>query len=169
MCVRSWLDRQFPGRWIGRRGPLEWPPRSPNLTSTLFLLVGGIWRSWCTSWKYSYLKERNRDECARITPDMLKGFRHEWERLIRMCYKCNGPHIEHVLLIKRPFSPIYLDSWITLYIYHNKQPSWYKRHWYLYKRQRIFFCRVWAEILTVIEMGRRFRSDVPKVLVSLQR
>ena len=113
MCVRSWLDRQFPGRWIGRRGPLEWPPRSPDLTSTLFLLVGGIWRSWCTSWKYSYLKERNRDECARITPDMLKGFRHEWERLIRMCYKCNGPHIEHVLLIKRPFSPIYLDSWIT--------------------------------------------------------
>ena len=25
------LDKHFAGRWIGRRGPTEWPPRSPNL------------------------------------------------------------------------------------------------------------------------------------------
>jgi hypothetical protein len=26
------LDVKFPGRWIGRGGPIAWPPRSPDLT-----------------------------------------------------------------------------------------------------------------------------------------
>ena len=30
--VREFLDTQFPGRWIGRVGPTQWPPRSPDLT-----------------------------------------------------------------------------------------------------------------------------------------
>lgn len=38
--VRAWLDQHFPGRWIGRRGPLEWPPRSPDLAPCDFFLWG---------------------------------------------------------------------------------------------------------------------------------
>jgi len=30
--VRKILDTQLTGRWIGRRGPTEWPARSPDLT-----------------------------------------------------------------------------------------------------------------------------------------
>jgi len=30
--VRQYLNKVFPGRWIGRRGHLEWPARSPDLT-----------------------------------------------------------------------------------------------------------------------------------------
>lgn len=30
--VRAYLDELLPERWIGRRGPVEWPPRSPDLT-----------------------------------------------------------------------------------------------------------------------------------------
>ena len=30
--VLRWLDRQFTGHWIGRRGPVDWPPSSPDLT-----------------------------------------------------------------------------------------------------------------------------------------
>lgn len=30
--VRTFLDETFPNRWIGRRGPIEWPARSPDLT-----------------------------------------------------------------------------------------------------------------------------------------
>ena len=30
--VRNYLNETFPGRWIGRRGSIEWPPRSPDLT-----------------------------------------------------------------------------------------------------------------------------------------
>lgn len=32
MPVRNWLNERFPGKWIGRRGAIEWPPRSPDLT-----------------------------------------------------------------------------------------------------------------------------------------
>jgi len=27
ISVRAWLNNHFSGRWIGRRGPTEWPPR----------------------------------------------------------------------------------------------------------------------------------------------
>jgi len=40
--VRSWLDGKFPERWIGRGGPVAWPPRSPDLTPPDFFLWGYI-------------------------------------------------------------------------------------------------------------------------------
>ena len=40
--VRELLDTEFPGRWIGRRGAIEWPPRLPDLTPMNFLLWGFI-------------------------------------------------------------------------------------------------------------------------------
>jgi hypothetical protein len=30
--VRAYLDENLPGQWIGRRGAVEFPPRSPDLT-----------------------------------------------------------------------------------------------------------------------------------------
>ena len=33
LLVRVWLGKGFPRRWIGRRGPTEWPYRSRSLTS----------------------------------------------------------------------------------------------------------------------------------------
>ena len=40
IVVRNWLDEKFPQRWIGRRGPIEWPARSPDLTPCDFFLWG---------------------------------------------------------------------------------------------------------------------------------
>jgi hypothetical protein len=36
--VREWVEQKFPGRWIGRRGPIEWPARSPDLSPMDFFL-----------------------------------------------------------------------------------------------------------------------------------
>ena len=36
--VREWLNEHFPGRWLARRGPHEWPARSPDLTPCDFFL-----------------------------------------------------------------------------------------------------------------------------------
>jgi hypothetical protein len=36
--VKTFLGQQFPGIWIGRRGPIAWPPRSPDLTPLDFFL-----------------------------------------------------------------------------------------------------------------------------------
>jgi len=30
--VREYLDESFPNHWLGRGGPVAWPPRSPDLT-----------------------------------------------------------------------------------------------------------------------------------------
>jgi hypothetical protein len=40
--VRIWLDEWFPNMWFGRRGPIEWPARSPDLTPADFFLWGHL-------------------------------------------------------------------------------------------------------------------------------
>lgn len=40
VTARTWLDEKFPGRWIGRRGPFDWPARSPDLSPCDFFLWG---------------------------------------------------------------------------------------------------------------------------------
>ncbi|KAJ4447231.1 hypothetical protein ANN_09235 [Periplaneta americana] len=36
--ARRYLDRRFPDRWIGRGGPIAWPPRSPDRNPLDFYL-----------------------------------------------------------------------------------------------------------------------------------
>lgn len=38
--VRAYLNTVFPGRWIGRRGAIEWPARSPDMTPLDYFLWG---------------------------------------------------------------------------------------------------------------------------------
>ena len=41
VSVRRYLDEKFQDRWIGRRGPVEWAPRSPNLCTTDYFFNSG--------------------------------------------------------------------------------------------------------------------------------
>jgi len=38
--VREYLNESFPNRWLGRGGPVAWPPRSPDLSSVDYYLWG---------------------------------------------------------------------------------------------------------------------------------
>lgn len=40
LAVRNYLDEIFKQKWIGRRGPIEFPPRSPDLTPMDFSVWG---------------------------------------------------------------------------------------------------------------------------------
>ncbi|GBM23804.1 hypothetical protein AVEN_91142-1 [Araneus ventricosus] len=40
--VRNYLNATFGARWIGRGGPVPWPPRSPDLSSLDYLLWGHL-------------------------------------------------------------------------------------------------------------------------------
>ena len=45
VVVREWLNADFPGRWMARRGPHDWPVRIPDLTPSdvfLWVLVEGV-------------------------------------------------------------------------------------------------------------------------------
>jgi hypothetical protein len=40
LIVRKYLERTFNHRWMDTHGPLQWPPRSPDLTPLDFFVWG---------------------------------------------------------------------------------------------------------------------------------
>jgi len=66
---------QFQGHWIGRCGPVEWPPRSPDFNPLDFDMKGNLRTMVLYQAKIqntNHLKEHIRDVCARITQDVFK-------------------------------------------------------------------------------------------------
>ena len=63
---------KFPGRWIGRCGPFDWPARSPDLTPCDFFLwkylKDIVFKESCTS--FIQLQNRIQEACAGITKAM---------------------------------------------------------------------------------------------------
>lgn len=95
--VREWLNDHFPNRWIGRGSPLiEWPPRSPDLTSLDFFLWGFL-----TQKVYKH-RPRNREElcarirqaCEEITPQQLRNVTENIRKRYDKCVQLNGGLVE---------------------------------------------------------------------------
>ncbi|KAJ4435403.1 hypothetical protein ANN_18018 [Periplaneta americana] len=86
--ARRYLERRFPDRWIGRGGPIAWPPRSPDLNPLDFYLWGRL-KSLVYSSPVPDLESlRNRivacSEDIRNTPGV-------WDRVRRsMRHRCRG-------------------------------------------------------------------------------
>ena len=72
--VREWLDEKFPNRWIGRRGPFNWPARSPDLTPCDFFLWGYlkglVFQTPLTT--IMELEERIKEACEEVTEEMCR-------------------------------------------------------------------------------------------------
>lgn len=99
VSVRAWLDQQFPNRWIGRGGPIEWPARSPDLSPLDFYLWGHL-KSLVYAKKIrnlDHLQERIVDACGRISSDVLNSVHIDWENRLKLCVQQNGSHIEHIM------------------------------------------------------------------------
>ncbi|KAI2652616.1 Transposable element Tc3 transposase [Labeo rohita] len=97
--VRAFLDEQFPEKWIGRRGPVEWPPRSPDLTPLDFYLWGHL-KAIVYGVKIQdvqHLKLRILEACAGISPAVLLSVCEEWEKRVALTIQHNGQHTEHIL------------------------------------------------------------------------
>lgn len=97
--VRAFLNQTFPERWIGRRGAVEWPARSPDLTPLDFFFWGFL------KTKVYETRPQNLDElrmrienaCRLVTPEMLENVRHAFESRLYFCQEVNGGHFEHLL------------------------------------------------------------------------
>ncbi|EZA60094.1 hypothetical protein X777_13919 [Ooceraea biroi] len=96
--VRNWLDEHYAHRWIGRGGPVFWPPRSPDLTPLDFYL-------WATLKNKVYSTEviSLEDLKQRITnsvTEMQQNFqecRTVTNSVLRRCLACidvQGQHFE---------------------------------------------------------------------------
>lgn len=86
--MREWLNRQFPERWIGRYGPIPWPPRSPDLTIMDFYLWG-----YLTQKVYASHLEPDLDNLKiRITEAIqaipLQEIRNAYKAFIKKVQRC---------------------------------------------------------------------------------
>ena len=83
----------------GRRGPVEWPPRSPDLSPLDFYL----WRHLkfmvyqVKIQDINHLKERITDAIRSIPSNVLMRVHQQWETRVNMCFENNGNHIEHII------------------------------------------------------------------------
>ena len=97
--VREWLNVNFPYKWIGRRGPVEWAPRSPDLNPLDFAFWGYL-KAQVYKVKIRdlhHLQERIESECRNIDPDMLHRVVGNMNLRLQKCIELGGQHIEHVL------------------------------------------------------------------------
>lgn len=94
--VRTWLDRKFPQRWIGRRGPMEWPPRSPDLTVCDYFLWGylkeQVYRTNPTS--LGDLRNRIQQCVTEIPKDMITRACHSAYERFKQCISLEGKQLK---------------------------------------------------------------------------
>jgi hypothetical protein len=92
VSVRNWLDEKFAGRWLGRRGPIEWPARSPDLTPCDFFLWGYlkdiVYRDRPAT--IEQLRERITQACAEIPADMCAKACENVAERYRRCIDAGG-------------------------------------------------------------------------------
>jgi hypothetical protein len=99
--VRNYLDNEYPGRWIGRSGPIQWPPRSPDLTPLDFYLWGEVKRR---------VYEQVSDTIAELRLKIISAFdevkadefvlrrvKRNHIRRAQLCLELGGEHFEHLL------------------------------------------------------------------------
>jgi hypothetical protein len=97
--VRRFLNDTFPRKWIGRRGAIEWPPRSPDLNPLDYFFWGHL-KNLVFATKPTNLNElRNRilDTVASITPENLQNVRRNFYERLAHCQTVHGRQFEHLL------------------------------------------------------------------------
>lgn len=99
--VRDYLNRRFRNKWIGRDGPIAWPPRSPDLNPIDFF-VWGYYKEivYATEARNVDDMQRKINEAERIIKDNRMAFRQLKDNFFRRCRICienEGRHFENFL------------------------------------------------------------------------
>lgn len=97
--VRNYLDLVFPNRWIGRLGPIAWPPRSPDLTPLDFFLWGFLKdRVFRTSPEtLQEMEDKIMENCLIPDENMFARVRHSFGQRILWCMHEGGKQFEQFL------------------------------------------------------------------------
>ena len=95
----AYLVENLLGQWIGRRGAVEFPPRSPDLTPLDFYLWGTLkdavyHRKLAT---LAVLQEEIETTCTAIKVDTLINVAQAVVRRNQKCLDADGNHSEHLL------------------------------------------------------------------------
>ena len=95
--VRSFLDEVLPNRWIGRRGFVEYPPRSPDLTPLDFFLWGYLKdKVYATKpATVTELREAIEHECVQIPRELFHDVCDSIAWRCQQCLDQNGRQFEN--------------------------------------------------------------------------
>lgn len=96
--TRQFLNERFPGRWIGRGGPIAWPPRSPDLNPLDYCLWGLIKEFVYKDPPNSLqaLEAKIVEATATVTPEIVRGAMENLVRRCRLCIQEGGGHFENL-------------------------------------------------------------------------
>jgi hypothetical protein len=94
--TREYLDEMFPGRWMGRRGPIEWPPRSPDFSPPDFFAWGVVKDAVYSKKPTSIDQLQNEivDAFQQISTDLCKKVCRSVESRLRKCIEADGCQFE---------------------------------------------------------------------------
>lgn len=97
--VRNYLNTIFANRWIGRRGTIEWPPRSPDLTPLDYFLWGYLKSKVYTTKPQNLddLSHRILEEAASIPNDYIRSAVSSFYDRLAYCQEVNGGQFEQLL------------------------------------------------------------------------
>ena len=94
--VCEFLNKTFSDRWIGRDGPISWPPHSPEITLLDFFLWGYVkdivYRTKVRD--MTDLRQRISNAIATINEAMLQQTWHKIEYRLNVLRATNGSHID---------------------------------------------------------------------------
>lgn len=100
LIVREYLNNVFPNSWIGRDGPISWPPRSPDLTPLDFYVWGRAKELVYATEVESQEDLRQRIEAAFVTIKDEFRLNITTVQIRRRCHACirnGGQHFEQEL------------------------------------------------------------------------
>ncbi|XP_042225978.1 uncharacterized protein LOC121868990 [Homarus americanus] len=97
--IRDCLDTNFPGRWIGRTGNVDYPPLSPDLTPLDFYLWGNL-KNTVYAKKPSTLQELRHEiewSCTAIPALICPKVCRSVFRRCQQCLDAKGGQFEHAV------------------------------------------------------------------------
>lgn len=105
LAVRERLNEWFPERWIGRRGHLEWPPRSPDLTPPDFFLWGYLKDKVYSHsiQNVDHLRDVILHEFNNIPLEMCRKACENVELRLQACIDLEGGQVDHLMENRNAF------------------------------------------------------------------
>lgn len=99
ILARTVLNAMFNDKWIGRGGPVNWPPRSPDLTCLDFFLWGYlkeiVYHQVPTT--PEDMKQRIKIACREINNEIFDRVHNSFVSRILKCIEVDGQQFEHML------------------------------------------------------------------------
>ena len=95
--VKEKLNNGLPNRWIGRSGPINWPPRSPDLSINDFWLWGTLRNEIFKEPRAQNLQDlavKCETFFQNVDREVVKKCFLNFVRRCEICLEKNGAHVE---------------------------------------------------------------------------